>query len=182
MKVSARPGSGASRLRHRLTPATSSVAATSSLPRNTCHRNPSLRHPVGASPFPYAGKKARIYTGGNNRRNRRREGMSYGTWYPGTGKPGRGCKVCVIVAATCCSMHVMRKLPVVPICRTSLALRCRANQNDALACLAATRGALRGRHGRRLRDAMDAACHATNDMTRTAKSCGPGAPMQALRS
>jgi hypothetical protein len=27
-------------------------------------------------------------------------------------------------------------LPVVPICRTSLALRCRANQNDALACLA----------------------------------------------
>jgi len=65
MKVSARPGSGASRLRHRLTPATSSVAATSSLPRNTCHRNPSLRHPVGASPFPYAGKKARIYTGGN---------------------------------------------------------------------------------------------------------------------
>jgi hypothetical protein len=27
-------------------------------------------------------------------------------------------------------------LPVVPTCRTSLALRCRANQNDALACLA----------------------------------------------
>jgi hypothetical protein len=27
-------------------------------------------------------------------------------------------------------MHVMRKLPVVPICRTPLPLRCRANQND----------------------------------------------------
>jgi hypothetical protein len=27
---------------------------------------------------------------------------------------------------------------------------------------------------------MDAACHETNDMTRTAKSCGPGAPTLAL--
>jgi len=81
-----------------------------------------------------------------------------------------------------CCMHVMHKLPVVPICRTSLGLRCRANQNDSLARLAPTRGALRDRHGRRLRDAMDAVCQTTNDVTRTAKSCGPGAPMQALRS
>jgi hypothetical protein len=41
-----------------------------------------------------------------------------------------------------------RNLPVVPICRTSPALRCRANQNDALACPAPIRGALRGRHER----------------------------------
>jgi hypothetical protein len=77
-------------------------------------------------------------------------------------------------------MCVMRQLPVVPICRTSRPLRCRANQNDALACLAATRGTYRDRHGRRLRDAMDAVCHATSDMTRTAKSCGPDAPRLAL--
>ena len=79
-------------------------------------------------------------------------------------------------------IHVMRQLPVVPICRTSRPLRCRANQNHALVCLAATRGTYRDRHGRGLRDAMDAVCHATSDMTRTAKSCGLGAPMQALSS
>src|SRR5690348_5255056 len=37
------------------------------------------------------------------------------------------------------------------------------------------RGA-RDRHGRWERDAMDAACCQTNDMTRTVKSCGPDAP------
>jgi len=47
--------------------------------------------------------------------------------------------------------------------------------------LAAARGALRDRHGRWKRDAMDAACRETNDMTRTTKSCGPGAPMQVPR-
>jgi hypothetical protein len=50
----------------------------------------------------------------------------------------------------------MSILPVVPLCRTSFSLRCRANQNDALACLAPIRGAARDRHGRWERDAMDA--------------------------
>jgi hypothetical protein len=105
---------------------------------------------------------------------------------PAQANPGRGCKgVRVIVAATCCSMHVMRKLPVVPICRMSAALRCRANQNDARACLAPIRGAARDRHGRWERDAMDAHRRAQllrdeRRFVRTAKSCGPGAPMQAL--
>jgi hypothetical protein len=68
-----------------------------------------------------------------------------------------------------------------------LALPCRANHNDAFARLVPTRGAARDRHGRRARDAMAghrraqffarrAAC------VRTAKSRGPGAPMQALNS
>jgi len=48
-------------------------------------------------------------------------------------------------------------LHVVPICRTSPALRCRANQNDALAHPAPIRGAARDRHGRWVWDAMDAA-------------------------
>ena len=47
-------------------------------------------------------------------------------------------------------------LHVVPICRTSPALRCRANQNDALAHPAPIRGAARDRHGHWERDAMDA--------------------------
>src|SRR5215469_15197799 len=44
------------------------------------------------------------------------------------------------------------------------------------------RGALRDRHERWERDAMDAARHQTNDVMRTAKSCGPGAPTLALSS
>src|SRR5262249_41792054 len=64
--------------------------------------------------------------------------------------------------------------------RAHFRLRRRANHNDAPAPLAAKRGALRDRHERRLRDAMDAACCETNNMTRTAKSCGPGAPRLAL--
>ena len=76
-------------------------------------------------------------------------------------------------------------LPVAPICRTSFSLRRRANQNDALACLALIRGAARDRHGRWERDAMDAHRRAQSlarraALVRTAKSCGPGAPMQAL--
>ena len=47
--------------------------------------------------------------------------------------------------------------------------------------LAATRGALRDRHGRWKRDAMDAQRHETSDAMRTAKSCGPDAPRLALR-
>jgi len=75
-------------------------------------------------------------------------------------------------------------LPVAPICRTSFSLRRRANQNDALACLALIRGAARDRHGRWERDAMDAHRRAQSlarraALVRTAKSCGPGAPMQA---
>jgi hypothetical protein len=86
-----------------------------------------------------------------------------------------------------CRAHLSRNatLPVVPICRTSLALRCRANHNDDFARLAPIRGAARDRHGRWVWDAVDvhrraqffarrAAC------VRTAKSCGSGAPMQAL--
>jgi hypothetical protein len=39
-------------------------------------------------------------------------------------------------------------LPVVPMCRTPLTLRCRANHHDNPARPAATRGAARDRHGR----------------------------------
>jgi hypothetical protein len=53
-------------------------------------------------------------------------------------------------------MHITTDLPVVPMCRTSFTLPRRANHNDNLARPAATRGAARDRHGRRLRDAMDA--------------------------
>jgi hypothetical protein len=60
-------------------------------------------------------------------------------------------------------MHAMRKLPVVPICRRPLLLRRRANHNDPLARPAAARGALRDRHERWKRDAMDAMSHETND-------------------
>jgi len=60
-------------------------------------------------------------------------------------------------------MHVMQKLPVVPICRTSLPLRCRANQNDPLRVPHSPRGAFRDRHGRWARDAMDAMSHETNE-------------------
>ena len=59
-------------------------------------------------------------------------------------------------------------------------LRRRANQNHAPARPAPTRGAFRDRHGRWERDAMDAACCRTNNTSRTAKSCGPGAPRLAL--
>ena len=44
------------------------------------------------------------------------------------------------------------------------------------------RGALRDRHERWERDAMDAMRHQTNDVSRTAKSCGSGAPTLALSS
>ena len=45
-----------------------------------------------------------------------------------------------------------------------------------------TRGALRGRHGRWERDAVDAlATQDERSLKRTAKSCGSGAPKQALK-
>src|SRR5262249_32740717 len=61
-------------------------------------------------------------------------------------------------------------------------LRRRANQNDPRARPVPTRGALRDRHERWARDAMDALCCETNSTERTAKSCGPGAPMQVPRA
>jgi hypothetical protein len=70
----------------------------------------------------------------------------------------------------------MRKLPVVQI---PLAPSGKSQRSSAR--LAATRGALRDRHERWERDAMDAARHETSDAMRTAKSCGPGAPMQVPR-
>jgi hypothetical protein len=51
----------------------------------------------------------------------------------------------------------MRKLPVVPMCRSEARLWRRANHKHLLARPAPTRGALRGRHGRWKRDAVDAA-------------------------
>ena len=83
-------------------------------------------------------------------------------------------------------MHTVRELPVVPICRRGLILIFRIqldaapNQRHLLARPASTRGAFRDRHERWARDAMDAICHETNDLSRTAKSCGPGAPTLAL--
>jgi hypothetical protein len=61
-------------------------------------------------------------------------------------------------------MHVMRKLPVVPICRTLWPLRCRANQNEHPRIPPPIRGALRDRHERWKRDAMDTVSHETNEM------------------
>jgi hypothetical protein len=54
------------------------------------------------------------------------------------------------------------------------------NQWLPFAYPASARGAYRDRHGRWERDAMDATRYETNDATRTAKSCGPGAPTLAL--
>jgi hypothetical protein len=76
----------------------------------------------------------------------------------------------------------MRVLPVVLICRRQFRLHRRANQWLQSARLASTRGAYRDRHGRRKRDAMDALLRETSVATRTAKSCGPGAPTLASSS
>ena len=74
-------------------------------------------------------------------------------------------------------MHAMRELPVVHV------YACGVGQITTMLPRVSLpiRGALRDRHERRLRDAMDAVCCETNNMTRTAKSCGPGAPRLALR-
>ena len=78
----------------------------------------------------------------------------------------------------------MRKLPVVPICRTCSRLLRRANHDDALAHPASMkRDVSADRHDTWGGDAMDA--NGTRDergLMRTAKSCGSGAPKQALRS
>jgi hypothetical protein len=51
---------------------------------------------------------------------------------------------------------------------------------DVLVMFRPTRGALRDRHERWVRDAMDAAARETNALVRTEKSCGPGAPTLVL--
>ena len=53
-------------------------------------------------------------------------------------------------------MRVMRNLPVVLICRMATALPNTPNQLHVSACPVPTRGAYRDRHGRWVRDAMDA--------------------------
>jgi hypothetical protein len=53
-------------------------------------------------------------------------------------------------------MRVMHNLPVVPMCRRRAALFKTPNQHHPSACPAPTRGAYRDRHGRWVRDAMDA--------------------------
>ena len=58
----------------------------------------------------------------------------------------------------------------------------RANHLYKLGRLAPTRGAARDRHGRRARDAVDAAVREANAPMRTAKSCGPDAPTLASSS
>jgi hypothetical protein len=59
-------------------------------------------------------------------------------------------------------MRVMRKLPVVPICRMRAALSKDPNQQHICAVPLSQKGALRDRHERRKRDAMDAAARATS--------------------
>jgi len=61
---------------------------------------------------------------------------------------------------------------------TGIAMSGKSERSSAR--LAATRGALRDRHERWERDAMDAACCWTNSTRRTAKSCGSGVPRLAL--
>ena len=93
-----------------------------------------------------------------------------GLWIPGSrfACPGMTAEGVVRICA-------MRKLPVV-----QFSLASSGKSPRSFARLAPTRGALRDRHERWKRDAMDAACRQTNNMTRTAKSCGPGAPRLAL--
>jgi hypothetical protein len=79
-------------------------------------------------------------------------------------------------------MGIMRELPVAPACRRRRACLVGQITSTLPGIPRPCRGALRDRHERWLRDAMDAARQQTNDVPRTAKSCGPGAPMQALSS
>ena len=83
-----------------------------------------------------------------------------------------------------CMPH-QRNLPVVPLCRGLLQLISPPNQWLPSLVSFPHRGAARDRHGRWERDAMDAHRRAQSlrgrtVFVRTAKSCGPGAPMQAL--
>src|SRR5947207_15957614 len=77
-------------------------------------------------------------------------------------------------------MSAMRNLPVVLICRMATALPNTPNQLHVSACPVPTRGAYRDRHGRWVRDAMDASDAVDESAAlRTAKLCGPDAPMLA---
>ena len=54
-------------------------------------------------------------------------------------------------------------LPVVPMCRIPTGIAVDPKSEGSSASPALARGALRDRHGRWERDAMDAICHETND-------------------
>ncbi len=62
-------------------------------------------------------------------------------------------------------MPAMRKLPVVLICRMPVGLPKTPNQPHISRRPASSRGALRGRHERWVRDAMDAAARETKCVT-----------------
>ena len=77
-------------------------------------------------------------------------------------------------------MAVMRKLPVVLLCRRPTALPKTPNQLHSPAVPPRSRGAFRDRHERWVRDAVDVggAADESADL-RTAKPCGPDAPTLA---
>src|ERR1700730_15125761 len=62
-------------------------------------------------------------------------------------------------------MRAMRKLPVVPICRNPAVLRLPPNQPQIWQHPVPARGAYRDRHGRWVRDAMDAVTRKTSEVT-----------------
>ena len=79
-------------------------------------------------------------------------------------------------------MGVMRKLPVVPICRNPSVLPLPPNQPQISRCPVLTKGrfAIVTNVGSGMRWTRQ--CRKTSDTTRTAKSCGPDAPTLASRS
>jgi hypothetical protein len=82
-------------------------------------------------------------------------------------------------------MRLMRKLPVVPICRMTWPLRCRANQNEHPRIPPQQEGRIAivtdVECGMRWTLHCQAHCARRLAIWRTAKSCGPGAPTLALR-
>ncbi len=79
-------------------------------------------------------------------------------------RPGRHRRRGGLSATGKSRMRVMRNLPVVPLCRRRAALPKTPNQWLPSARPALSRGALRDRHGRWVRDAVDAV--ATQDERR----------------
>ena len=79
-------------------------------------------------------------------------------------------------------ISAIRKLSVVPICRRQPLLRFRQIGIIIFDIPPQARGAHRDRHGARGGDAVDAKVPTDERRVRgRAKSCGPGAPMQALK-
>jgi len=76
-----------------------------------------------------------------------------------------GCQVLPVEGIGRSLMLAMRKLPVVLICRRPVALPKTPNQPHISRRPASSRGALRGRHERWVRDAMDAAARETKCVT-----------------